>query len=245
MSSKVQVEVEDGILLIGLNRPEKLNALDEEMWITIRETLDRYRSQYIAIIYGKGRAFSAGDDIYMMYNAKDKSDTDHIVFNLIKPLIKSISNYEMPLIAAVDGYAFGAGCEMLLLMDLVIASPRSTFAVPEARIGLIPPLMLSLARDIPGIRRAIYLTLTGKWLNVEEAREYGLVDVIDDDPLNKAKELAKKILKIPRETLIRIKRNVNRYKANLIDDSILEDLSYLMSIDESKRLMDLFLNKKL
>ena len=245
MSGKVRVELKDDILYIGLNRPEKLNALDEEMWISIRDALHKYGDEHIAIVYGVGRAFSAGDDIKMMFEAESIKDTEYIVFELIKPLVDAIIDYKMPIMAAVDGYAFGAGFEMLLLMDVVISSSRSIFGVPEARIGLIPPLMLSLGRNVPGLRRAVFLSLTGYRLSAEEAMRLGIVDIIDEDPLGRAGELAKEVLKIPKETLRRIKVHANRFKRELFDEDILRDLSYLMAREESKHLMKLFLEKRL
>jgi len=242
MSEKIIFRDQEGILYIGLNKPEKLNALDEDMWRGLTRILKGASEAKPIIIYGVGKAFSAGDDIKMMFEYKDGG---YIVNQLIKPLIEAILEYEMPVIAAVDGYAFGAGLEILLLMDVVVSSPRSVFSVPEARIGLIPPLMLSMGRDLPGLKRAVYLTLTGRRMDAEEAYRYGIVDIIDDDPLKKATEVAKEIMRIPRDTIMSIKRFTNTYRRILYDERILDELSRLMSSEEALELMKRFLEKRL
>ncbi len=244
MTGKVLHSVEDGVLRITLNRPEKLNALDEEMWIELTRILRRYSGKYPAVVTGSGRAFSAGDDIYMMAEARDIRDTRYIVMGLIKPLLEAVASYETPIFAAVDGYAFGAGCEILLLMDGVVASPRSTFSVPEAYIGLSPPLMLSAGPSVIGLRRSIYLSLTGRRLTSEEALSIGLIDEISEDPVARAVEIARETLRIPLETLTSIKRIVNRYKAMLIDPEAEEELARLMATSEAQELMKRFIEKR-
>ncbi len=244
MTRLVLVEDRGKYVLIQLNRPEKLNALNEEMWLGVRDAIIEYGSVKPLVLTGSGKAFSAGDDIYMMAESDGEEGARHIVYDMIKPLLEAIVDAEMPLIAAVNGYAFGAGCEMLLLMDVVVASRDAVFSVPEGKIGLTPPLMLSAGPWNLGLRRTIYLTLTGKWLTAEEAHQYGLVDIVADDPLAEAEKVVESILETPIEAIRRVKRRVNRFKRMLIDEEAFKDLAELMAGETAQKLMKEFIEKR-
>jgi len=245
MSSKLLIEEEEKIVLIKFNRPEKLNALDENMWIELAETLETYREDKIAIITGIGKAFSAGDDIKMMYEFEGLDEAEYFVTTILKRTIRTFLDYRLPIISAVNGYAVGGGCEITLLTDLVVASPDSIFGVPEIRIGLIPPIMLSLGAYMIGFKRAAELSLTGRLLTAEEAMKLGIVDIIDEDPVRKSFELAEELWKIPKETLYSYKDYVNEVKLKMLDDGLADKLALLMVYSEAKKLMEKFLKKEI
>ncbi|MEM0455576.1 MAG: enoyl-CoA hydratase/isomerase family protein, partial [Nitrososphaerota archaeon] len=166
--------------LITLSRPERLNALDEGMWRGLRSALrrangdDRVRA---VLVRGEGRAFSAGDDIAMMAAWKGFGDAKAWHDELLMPLLRELLEHSKPLIALVDGIAFGGGCELLLGFDVVVASERSLFSVPEVLIGAIPPIASSLGPAFLGRKIARY-ALTGEWMTADQARELGIVDVV-------------------------------------------------------------------
>ncbi len=177
---KVRYELRGAYALITLSRPERLNALDEGMWRGLRSALrrangdDRVRA---VLVKGEGRAFSAGDDIAMMAAWKGFGDAKAWHDELLMPLLRELLEHSKPLIALVDGIAFGGGCELLLGFDVVVASERSLFSVPEVLIGAIPPIASSLGPAFLGRKIARY-ALTGEWMTADQARELGIVDVV-------------------------------------------------------------------
>ncbi len=245
MAKKVILSEEERIVIIKFNKPDKLNALDEEMWVDLAEILETYREDKMAIITGEGKAFSAGDDIKMMYEFKGLDESEYFVTTILKRAIRAFLDYRLPIFSAVNGYAVGGGCEITLLTDMVIASPNAVFGVPEIKIGLLPPVMLSLGGHMIGFKKAFELSLSGRFLTAEEAREIGLVDVIDDDPVGKAVEYAEELWSIPKETLYSYKDYVNSVKLKMLDDALADKLALLMINSEAKKLMEKFLKKEL
>jgi enoyl-CoA hydratase/3-hydroxyacyl-CoA dehydrogenase len=177
---KVLYELCGAYALITLSRPDKLNALDEGMWAGLRAALRRAAEDErvrAVLVRGQGRAFSAGDDIAMMASWRGLEDVRRWHDELLMPLLRELLEHRKPLIALVDGIAFGGGCELLLVFDVVVASERSLFSVPEALIGAIPPIASSIGPSLLG-RRVIRYALTGEWITAEEASRLGIVDVV-------------------------------------------------------------------
>lgn len=171
---------------ITLNRPEKLNSLDEQMWEGLRKSLKKAeidKGVRCVIMTGKGRAFSAGDDISMMHKWKGESGSGSWMKRYAAPLIDELLNYPKPLISAVNGIAFGAGCELNMLFDIVIASETSLFSLPEGLIGAMAPIGSTFG--IMAISRKIgRYALTGEWFSATDAKDMGIVDiVVPDDQL--------------------------------------------------------------
>lgn len=192
------VEVENNIAVVTVNRPEKLNALNNE---TIEE-LDEVFSQlnenedvYVIILTGSGdKAFVAGADISELNNldeqkAKMFSEKGQKVFSRIEKM-------EKPVIAAVNGYALGGGCEIALACNIRLASDNAVFGQPEVNLGIIPGYggTQRLTRLINSGRAAQYI-LTGDMINAEEALRIGLVNKVypQAELMIKAKEMGKKI----------------------------------------------------
>jgi enoyl-CoA hydratase/3-hydroxyacyl-CoA dehydrogenase len=177
---KVLYELCGAYALITLSRPEKLNALDEGMWAGLRAALRRAAEDErvrAVLVRGQGRAFSAGDDIAMMVSWRGLEDAKRWHDELLMPLLRELLEHRKPLIALVDGIAFGGGCELLLGFDVVVASERSLFSIPEALIGAIPPIASSIGPSLLG-RKVIRYALTGEWITAEEASRLGIVDVV-------------------------------------------------------------------
>ena len=245
MVRRITISEDERIVLIKFNKPEKLNALDEEMWVDLAEILETYREDKIAIITGEGKAFSAGDDIKMMYEFEGLDESEYFVTTILRRTIRAFLDYRLPILSAVNGYAVGGGCEITLLTDIVIASPNAVFAVPEIKIGLLPPIMLSLGAYMIGFKKAAELSLTGRFLTANEAHKIGLVDIIDKDPVKKAFEIAEELWRIPKETLYSYKDYVNEVKLKMLDDALADKLALLMVYSEAKKLMEKFLKKEL
>lgn len=193
---RIVKELRDGVLLLRLNRPEKLNAIDEQMLRELCAALDEARvdeAVRVAVLTGNERAFSAGADIDGFANvtveelATSRSDL---------PQWDTIRRFPKPLIAAVAGIVFGGGLELTLACDIVVAAQTARFAAPEIRIGLIPGAggTQLLARRF-GKYRAMELVLTGREFSAEEAERLGLVNVVTapEEYLDRALELARQI----------------------------------------------------
>jgi enoyl-CoA hydratase/3-hydroxyacyl-CoA dehydrogenase len=176
----VRYEKRHDYALITMRRPEKLNALNEEMWVGLNQAFKRAEDDEdvrVAILAAEGRAFCAGDDIAVMGSWKDLKDGTDFFEKIALPLVNTLAYYEKPLISLVNGNAFGGGMELNLFFDVVIASEKATFSVPEGLIGAMPPIASSFGYMLFGRKIARYL-LTGEIMDAEEAKELGVVDLI-------------------------------------------------------------------
>ncbi|SFV32834.1 enoyl-CoA hydratase/isomerase family protein [Thermoflavifilum thermophilum] len=199
-------EAREGIFMITINRPEKMNALNstvmEELDLAVEEVLTRDDIGG-AIITGSGdRAFVAGADIAGF----QQLSTEEARALSIKgqALFASIEQAPKPFLAAINGYALGGGCELAMACHLRIASTRARLGQPEINLGLIPGYggTQRLPR-LMGLTRALYLMLTGDMITAEQAQAYGLIlDVVQpEELLPKSLELMQKIISGPRHAI--------------------------------------------
>lgn len=232
---------EDGIAWIILDRVNRLNAFDEESW---RELGDKVRmanndeNVKVVVLTGEGRAFSAGDDIYAMADLKDADDAIRF-FNTIYYAVESLIELEKPLICAVNGLAYGGGCEILLACDVVVASKDSRLSIPEAKLGLIPPIAVSIGHKYWG-RIVNRLAITGEAITAEEAKQIGIVDYIVDDVIEKAREIARDIiLNVDLKAVKVIKKWIKEDEKERIRRAIME-LALLSTTKSAKTRMEGF-----
>jgi enoyl-CoA hydratase len=194
----LKLEFTNKIAIVFINRPEKLNALNSNVMSELKNCfieLKKNEDVYVVILTGSGdKAFVAGADISELNNlnmiaAKEYAGKGQAVFDLIE-------NMNKPVIAAVNGFALGGGCELALSCHIRLASENAKFGQPEIKLGLIPGYggTQRLTRLINS-GRAMELILTGDFIDAGEAFKLGLVNKIYPltDLLNKAKELADKI----------------------------------------------------
>ena len=190
--------MENGIFTITINRPDKLNALNKQVFTDLDAAIDEvYNNAEIktVIITGAGpKAFVAGADISELnklnvITAKVFAEKGQAIFNLIENLGK-------PVIAAVNGFALGGGCELALACHIRFASDRAKFGQPEVNLGIIPGYggTQRLTRLV-GSGRATELILSGDMIDAEEAYRIGLVNKIfsPEELLNQSKSFAEKI----------------------------------------------------
>jgi enoyl-CoA hydratase/carnithine racemase len=177
-----------------------LNALNKKLWREIYDNLcqaEEDEEVRAIIITGAGTAFSAGDDIKEVANLRTIEDIKTFFLDFATPTITKIVKIPKPVIAAVNGLAYGGGCEIAMLCDLVIASEDATFAIPEALIGAIPPIASIIGAYIIGKLNVNMLMLTGEPISAQEAKLMGLVNkVVPAEELMKtAEELAKSTIR--------------------------------------------------
>lgn len=192
------LEVADRIATLTINRPEKLNALSDATLAELSHAIDEIRMRDDvggAIITGAGRAFVAGADIKELANqspvvAKARARGGQDIFRRIETCSK-------PVIAAVNGFAFGGGCELAMACHIRIASDQAKFGQPEVKLGLCPGYggTQRLPRLV-GKGRALQMLLTGDPIDAAEAYRIGLVNrvVHAAELMNAARETVRKIL---------------------------------------------------
>ena len=188
---------EQGIATLTVNRPEKMNALNNECWVEILDfftAVDSDPDINLIIVTGAGeKAFVAGADINALV---EKKPVDCIRNNGQKALTQ-VENCSKPVSAAVNGYAFGGGCELAIACDFRVVSENAIFALPEVGLGILPGAggTQRLSRLI-GLGRAKEIILAGKKVKAEEAVQIGLASscVPQAELMAKAKKLASRVL---------------------------------------------------
>lgn len=204
MSETVLFERRDSVALLTLNRPQKLNALDyatNDRLLALLDTIEADASIRAVVITGTGeRAFSAGGDIHE-FAASIRRGVDEAVREFCRrgqAMTARFEAFPKPVIAAVNGIAFGGGCEITEAVHLAVASERALFSKPEINIG-IPPTFGGTQRlsRLAGRKRALELLLTGDTFSPARALELGLVNKVvpHDDLLPSAFEFAERILR--------------------------------------------------
>lgn len=171
--------VEDGIGVLTMNRPEKRNALDVTMREEIADVVLRVRRDAAVkalLLTGAGGAFCAGGDLAALGEARSDVEAARERIRALHVWLPELINLEKPVIAAVDGAAFGAGFMLALAADFMLASPRARFCAVFARVGLVPDLgAFWLLPRILGLQRAKELVMTARTVDAEEARSLGFV----------------------------------------------------------------------
>ena len=204
MTEPVLLDIKDGIALITMNRPDRLNALNYALIDRLMAMLDRIEtdvSARVVVLTGAGeRAFSAGADIHE-FSGSVRRGVDVAVRDFVRrgqAMTARLEAFRKPVIAAVNGLAFGGGCEITEAVHLAIASDRAQFAKPEINLGM-PPTFGGTQRlpRLAGRKRALELLLTGDPFPPQRALEIGLVNMIvpHDDLLPAARELAGRIMR--------------------------------------------------
>ncbi|MDD4657162.1 MAG: enoyl-CoA hydratase-related protein [Bacteroidales bacterium] len=198
-NNMIQISTENSICTITLNNPKALNALDFQMLDNLSSIIDKIEldsSIIVVIITGAGRSFVAGADIQAM--AKMNSEQAREFGIKGTSLFSKIENLSKPVIAAVNGYALGGGCELALACDIRVASEKAKFGQPEVSLGITPGFSgtVRLPSTI-GIAKAKELVLTGKTIDATEALSIGLINMVvpAEILIDKATEIAKTISK--------------------------------------------------
>ena len=188
-SATIISNTEQGVLTLTLNRPDRLNAFNDEMHLALRGELERARDDEAIraiLLTGTGRGFSAGQDLGDRdpRKASEPPDLGHTLETFYNPTLRLIRALDMPVVAAVNGVAAGAGANIAFACDIVLAARSARFIQSFAKVGLVPDSggTWSLPR-ILGEPRAKGLALTGEPLSADKAAEWGLIWKVCDDSL--------------------------------------------------------------
>ncbi len=224
----ILLDLADGVATITLNRPDKLNAFNEAMHAELARTLDRIEADATVralLLTGSGRAFCAGQDLgdRVMGEGAAPPDLGETLDRLYNPLVRRLHRLERPVIAAVNGVAAGAGANLALACDLVLAARSARFIQAFCKLGLVPDSggTYVLPRLV-GQARAMGLALLGEPLPAEQAAAWGLIwRVVDDERLQaEAVALARQLATQPTTGLGLIKRALNASAASTLDEQL-------------------------
>ncbi|MGY5394148.1 crotonase/enoyl-CoA hydratase family protein [Acinetobacter sp. NigerLNRRAM0016] len=198
----LRVEKQNGIASVSLNRPEKRNAMSFALLnelVKVANQLKKDRSIRCVILTGEANVFSAGIDLADLNNPKNRA---YAAWELVKPgqslFQKAFLIWQelpVPVIAALEGFCFGAGMQLALAADIRIAHPDTQMSIMESRWGLVPDMGLSRSlKGVIGLDLAKELTLTARIFDANYAKQIGLVTHLSETPLQQAQALAEEML---------------------------------------------------
>ncbi|RZG66311.1 crotonase/enoyl-CoA hydratase family protein [Acinetobacter bouvetii] len=210
----VKLEKSNGIATVTLNRPDKRNAMSFALLkelVRIADLIKKDRSIRCVILTGEAQVFSAGIDLTDLNNPKN---TAYAAWELIKPgqslFQKAFLVWQelpVPVIAAIEGFCFGAGIQLALAADIRIAHPSTQMSIMESRWGLVPDMGLTRSiKGIIGLDLAKELTLTARIFDARYAKDIGLVTHLNESPLTQAQALAAEMLNRSPDALAAVKR---------------------------------------
>lgn len=233
----IQLEMRDTVAVITLNRPSALNALTVEMGNEFRSAFNeaRERGARAIILTGAGRAFCAGGDLREMQKLAYHEGRFEAFFDeplkMLHDCILMIRQLPLPVIAAVNGVAFGAGCNLALACDLVLVASGASFNEAFIKIGLSPDCggTFILPRLV-GMKRAAELLMTGDTVEAQRAVELGMANAVwpDEQLMDEAMRLALRLANAPTATIGRIK--------SLLEQSAVNDYSAQLDAEHTAQL---------
>ncbi|WP_374764820.1 enoyl-CoA hydratase [Yunchengibacter salinarum] len=244
------LDKQDGVGQITLNRPDALNALNQELLSELAQALtalDADADIGCIVITGSEKAFAAGADIKEM---ADKSFTDALSEDMFADINQTFATLKKPVIAAVSGYALGGGCEIAMACDFIVAAENARFGQPEIKLGVIPGIggTQRLTRLV-GKAKAMDMMLTGRMMDAEEAERSGMVSRIvpTEDLADAVAEIAGTIAGLSRPSVMLAKEATNKaLETTLAEGIFLERRMFhaLFSTHDQKEGMQAFIEKR-
>jgi 2-(1,2-epoxy-1,2-dihydrophenyl)acetyl-CoA isomerase len=223
-------EEKDGIGFITLNRPDKLNSFNREMALQLQNTLDQCKSSTIRAVYitGAGKGFCAGQDLAEV-TQPNAPGFNVIISEHYNPIVTRIRSLEKPVIAAVNGVAAGAGANIALCCDIVVAAESASFIQAFSKIGLIPDSggTHTLPRLI-GWQKASALMMLGEKVSAADAERFGMLyKVFTDERFpEESKKIAMTLAKMPTKGLAYTKKVLSSSFSNTFEEQLQEEDVY-------------------
>ncbi|RYG88598.1 MAG: enoyl-CoA hydratase/isomerase family protein [Alphaproteobacteria bacterium] len=240
---------EGAVATIVMNRPEKLNAMTRHFWKDLRDIFDLIQDDgrtRVAIIAGGGdRAFSAGGDI-AGFDEMDGLEEVRAFQQDAMDTFAAVEFATITVIAAVNGIAFGGGCELTLACDITLASDDAQFGMPESRIGLVPGYGVLRAPDVIGRHMTKYLVASCDSISAQRAYEIGLVQAVYPKAklMDEARALAARIATRSTVAIAVGKRLINMGVDRAATDSSIEALAMLQHSADRNEGVKAFLGKR-
>ncbi len=245
----IEVERRDHVATLWLNRPEKLNALSEDMWDDIPAAvsdLDSDNSVRVIILAGRGEAFTVGIDVAMLASLQPSGESSamanrslYLKIRQLQRTASCLADSSKPVIAAVHGYCLGAGMDLITACDIRIAARDAVFSIRETRMGLVADIgTLQRLPAIVGAGHCSEMALTGADVDAERARQMGLVSDVTMDReelFARARDLAVRIAANSPLVISGVKKvlaaNDGRTVEQALDHVAQWNATYLMSND--------------
>jgi 2-(1,2-epoxy-1,2-dihydrophenyl)acetyl-CoA isomerase len=224
----ITFQVADGVALLTLNRPDKLNSFTQAMHLEVRAALDAVRadsSVRVLLLTGAGRGFCAGQDLSdrAVEPGFDGVDLGHSVETYYAPLVMTLKTLPMPVICAVNGVAAGAGANLALACDIVLAGASASFVEVFCKLGLIPDTggTWHLPRLV-GHARAMGMAMLGEKITAEKAEQWGLIwkCVPDAALMDEALAMARHFATAPTKGLAYTKQALAASDANTLEQQL-------------------------
>lgn len=235
----IQLKVMNQVAYVALNRPEVFNSFNREMALSMQAALDQCASDAsirAIVITGNGKAFCAGQDLKEVVSPELNPGFRKILEEHYNPIVQRIRTIEKPVIAAVNGVAAGAGANIALACDIVLASEKASFIQAFSKIGLIPDSggTFFLPRLI-GFQRASALAMTGDKVTAEEALQMGMVyKVISEESFETSvQQLAEQLAQMPTKALGLTKRLLNQSLTNDLNTQLALESDLQIEASES------------
>ncbi len=226
MSEYISTAIKDNILTITLNRPDKLNSFIEPMAKEVQKRFHESKTNAdirCILLTGKGKAFSAGQDLPEVVDKGENYELSKTVRTSYNPIIKAIRHIEKPVVCAVNGTAAGAGANIALACDIVLASKEAVFVQSFSKIGLIPDSGGTfLLPRLVGLQRANAMYLLDEKISPEKAEEIGLIykAVESDELMDSAYKICQKLASMPTKGFGLYKRAINQSLSNSLDEHL-------------------------
>lgn len=217
--------VNEGVAVIQLNRPDKLNSFNEEMAMALQEALDSCADDddiRCVLLTGEGRGFCAGQDLAEAIAPGAAAIEEHVEMKY-NPIVRRLRALEKPVIAAVNGVAAGAGANLAFCCDIIVAADNAKFIQSFINIGLIPDTGGTyLLPRLVGLHRALAMTMLGEPITAEDAHGLGLVYKVFPHAqlMDEAMNLAKKMASMPTRGLGLTKKALNMSLSHELEEQL-------------------------
>lgn len=230
MTEPTVLYAEHGAIAVAtLNRPQALNSFNRQMHQDLWKALDAADANpaiRALVITGAGRGFCAGADLadFDFRPGPDmvrRADPGPVIEQAFNPTVRRLLDLRMPTLAAVNGVAAGAGASLAMACDIAIAAPGASFIQAFSKIGLVPDAGSSwLLPQRAGLARALALAMTGDKLGATQARDWGVIWDVADDPLAAASDLARRLAAMPTRALVATRHLLRDAAARTLDEQL-------------------------
>jgi enoyl-CoA hydratase/carnithine racemase len=236
---EILLDREGPLAIVRFNRPERLNAFPREMYRKLHEVLgdlEKDETARVAILTGVGRAFSAGEDLKELESDRELSREEvRASLALLQDITRRIAGSRLVYVAAVNGVAAGFGAELAIACDLRLGSRSARFLFPEVRRGLfVTNGVTHLLPRVAGIGRALSLLLTGDEVDARAAEALGLLETVvsEEDVVESAKALARRIAANAPRSVRLTKRALREGAAGNLEDALRREIGYALECFE-------------
>jgi 2-(1,2-epoxy-1,2-dihydrophenyl)acetyl-CoA isomerase len=236
--SSILFEIKDAIGVITLNRPDKLNSFNREMALLMQEKLDDCKHDEVRCVYitGAGKGFSGGQDLAEVTEPNARG-FDRILSEHYNPIVQRIRQLEKPVVAAVNGVAAGAGANIALCCDIIVASKSASFIQAFSKIGLIPDSSGSyILPRLIGWQKASALMMLGEKVPAEDAERMGMIYKFfpDETFADNAMNIAKFLSQMPTKGLAYTKRVLNSSLSASFDEQLKQEDIFQMKAAQTE-----------